>query len=248
LQGNKLTGSIPLSFGNLRNLQVLNLGNNQLTGTLPSTMSNMKALRSLSLGGNRLTGDTRILAGLSQSAVFRLYPNAFTTTNAPLQLEAANLDPIVLANNLAAGRSLKKRQLTSYGQEGEKNITTYCPLDGGITKEIVLGCIYGLQAYCNGGSPMSSCHNYYTQVFRNSKRYNQMGVNCPPWRAGPFSQSCAADMSGIETTVKLAAATDPTIQETDWKFPYSVNNNLFKSPKWAPCVSGAYKDLVCVPR
>jgi hypothetical protein len=245
---NNLSSSIPSTIGGLTAVKELYLNDNRLSGPLPSTMSSLAALTSLSLQNNRFTGDTRALAGVNPKAVLRLYPNAFTATYAPPQVDAANLDPTMLASLLAADRSLKKRQMTSIGLQGEYNITTYCPLDGGITKEIVLGCIYGLQAYCTGGSPMSKCHEYYNQVFRNSKRYNQMGVNCPPWRAGPVAPSCAADITSIGTALKQAQVTDTSIQDTDINFPRSVNENLFKSPKWSPCSTGAYPNLVCAPR
>ncbi|KAI3951881.1 hypothetical protein MKW92_021487, partial [Papaver armeniacum] len=49
-QVNKLTGVIPTSVGNLRNLIQILLFENQLTGSLPTGLGNLTQLVLLSLG------------------------------------------------------------------------------------------------------------------------------------------------------------------------------------------------------
>ena len=52
----QIAGTIPSSFGNLQNLQVLSLPLNNLLGTLPSSIGNLTNLLRLNLNSNALTG------------------------------------------------------------------------------------------------------------------------------------------------------------------------------------------------
>ena len=56
LLANGLTGPIPETIGQLKNLQDLYLGGNQLTGSIPETIGQLKNLQDLYLNGNQLTG------------------------------------------------------------------------------------------------------------------------------------------------------------------------------------------------
>ncbi|KAI7733195.1 hypothetical protein M8C21_022347 [Ambrosia artemisiifolia] len=56
LSYNKLTGSIPESYGSLSYLQVLNLGYNNLMGDIPYSVGNLKTALLLDLSHNSLTG------------------------------------------------------------------------------------------------------------------------------------------------------------------------------------------------
>ena len=56
LSRNRLSGSIPPQFGDLRHLQSLALFNNALTGPLPEELSNLDRLETLLLFSNDLTG------------------------------------------------------------------------------------------------------------------------------------------------------------------------------------------------
>ncbi|CAL5365342.1 unnamed protein product [Camellia sinensis] len=58
LQGNSITGSIPIEFGNLTSLTMLDLENNRLTGEIPSSLGNLKKLQFLYLNQNNLTGSS----------------------------------------------------------------------------------------------------------------------------------------------------------------------------------------------
>lgn len=57
LEGNKFSGTMPSSIGNLsRKLQVLNLGSNRVSGSIPPGIGNLVAMQSLGLDSNLLTG------------------------------------------------------------------------------------------------------------------------------------------------------------------------------------------------
>ncbi|KAK9116007.1 hypothetical protein Sjap_014954 [Stephania japonica] len=56
LEGNLITGSLPLGIGELRGLRVLNLGFNRVFGEIPVSLSNCVGLEVLNLAGNQLNG------------------------------------------------------------------------------------------------------------------------------------------------------------------------------------------------
>nr|GMD66657.1 receptor-like protein 12 [Ipomoea batatas] len=53
---NKLSGEVPFTVCNLRNVQVLDLANNNLSGELPSTVCNLRNVQVLDLANNNLSG------------------------------------------------------------------------------------------------------------------------------------------------------------------------------------------------
>ncbi|KAK1436797.1 hypothetical protein QVD17_02580 [Tagetes erecta] len=56
LGGNKFTGSIPKSFGNLTKVLALDIGQNYLTGKVPDFIGNLSNLRVLVMGKNKFRG------------------------------------------------------------------------------------------------------------------------------------------------------------------------------------------------
>ncbi|XP_065855226.1 LRR receptor-like serine/threonine-protein kinase RPK2 [Euphorbia lathyris] len=56
LEGNLVTGSLPISFAGLRRLRVLNLGFNSMEGEIPNSLSHCTNLDILNLAGNRING------------------------------------------------------------------------------------------------------------------------------------------------------------------------------------------------
>lgn len=54
---NRISGSIPRGFGDLKSLVVLDLSGNKLQGQIPVELGRLKCLKYLSLAGNNLTGD-----------------------------------------------------------------------------------------------------------------------------------------------------------------------------------------------
>ncbi|WP_461082552.1 leucine-rich repeat domain-containing protein [Spirosoma flavus] len=73
------TGTIPVSLGQLTDLQHLDLSSNQLTGQVPSELGNLTNLTWFSLRINRLTGNIPAsLGNLTNVANFDLSSNQFT--------------------------------------------------------------------------------------------------------------------------------------------------------------------------
>ena len=72
----QLTGSIPASLGNLQNLTGLQLRRNRLSGEIPTSLGNLQNLTSLSLELNQLSGEIPAsLGNLSQLDSLSLYGN-----------------------------------------------------------------------------------------------------------------------------------------------------------------------------
>ncbi len=56
LQGNNLTGELPASLGNLTNLQTMDLFNNHFSGSIPPELANAVSITRIDLSGSQLTG------------------------------------------------------------------------------------------------------------------------------------------------------------------------------------------------
>lgn len=78
LNGNKLTGEIPSSFGNMSQLQRLFLFDNNLTGTIPPSLVNCKQLDILYLNNNNLSGTIEPLMEISSLLAFNVSRNSLT--------------------------------------------------------------------------------------------------------------------------------------------------------------------------
>jgi len=70
LQANKLTGAVPASLGRLKKLKQLRLEYNLLNGTIPDLLGNIKTLQRLQLNDNSLSGE--LPASLGQLTKLRL--------------------------------------------------------------------------------------------------------------------------------------------------------------------------------
>ena len=71
LDNNQLTGTIPVSLGNMPDLEILRLQNNQLTGAVPGFSDTFQFLREFDLSNNQLTdlNDQTILSALTDFQV-----------------------------------------------------------------------------------------------------------------------------------------------------------------------------------
>ncbi|GJN19322.1 hypothetical protein PR202_gb06588 [Eleusine coracana subsp. coracana] len=79
LQQNKLTGTIPVEIGNLRNLTQLHMDMNQSTGRIPQTIGNLSKLLALSFAQNNLSGRVPdSIDNLIQLTEFHLDGNNFS--------------------------------------------------------------------------------------------------------------------------------------------------------------------------
>jgi hypothetical protein len=99
LSSNRLSGPIPETIGNLRNVKALELESNTLSGTLPASLSNMEDLEALLLGSNELSGT--LPPDLSQATGLKVVnfennnlagtiPSTFSTLTNLLSLQLAS--------------------------------------------------------------------------------------------------------------------------------------------------------------
>ena len=104
LDSNHLSGSVPVTLGNLVNLERLYLEDNQLTGAIPSELGNLTKLILLNLYNNQLSGPIPPqLSNMSSLWHLLLYSNQLTGT-IPVEFgNFANLQSLGLHNNLLTG-------------------------------------------------------------------------------------------------------------------------------------------------
>ena len=97
-------GPIPASFGNLVNLEVLNLKGHVISGPLPVELGNLRALRQLDLSGNRISG--QIPASLGQLAALeelQLQSNTLTGSIPAALTALTNVEEMRLSGNALSG-------------------------------------------------------------------------------------------------------------------------------------------------
>ena len=104
LQGNSLTGSIPIELGNLSNLESLHLNRNQLMGSIPAELGSLNNLEDLNLYSNELTGPIPVeLVNLSNLESLFLSENQLTGS-IPVELGSlSNLERLGLDSNELTG-------------------------------------------------------------------------------------------------------------------------------------------------
>ena len=104
LDENQLTGEIPASRGNLKNLRILWLGLNQLTGQIPSALSSLTNLEGLWLSGNQVTGLLPPwLGSLTMLGSLHLAENHFTGPIPSVLGRLSNLEELRLFGNQLSG-------------------------------------------------------------------------------------------------------------------------------------------------
>ncbi|CAN0907875.1 Probable LRR receptor-like serine/threonine-protein kinase At3g47570 [Linum grandiflorum] len=128
--GNRLSGHIPASLGNLTQLNKLDLSNNQLEGAIPLNLASCQQLNLLDVSGNKLTGaiPRQIFSLSSLSGGLCLSRNSFV---GELPGEIGNLENLEVLdlsyNNLTGGipisigdcKTLKTLFLQSNSFDGE---------------------------------------------------------------------------------------------------------------------------------
>ncbi|XP_022942278.1 probable inactive leucine-rich repeat receptor kinase XIAO [Cucurbita moschata] len=129
LNGNRLSGTIPPSFGELVSLKRASLSNNKLEGTIPSSLGRLSALSELYLDRNRFSGELPESFGqLSQLILLDLSHN-FIKGPLPEMSSLQNIQTIDLSFNrlsltaipqwLGKLPSLSKMYLAGCGIHGE---------------------------------------------------------------------------------------------------------------------------------
>lgn len=108
LSSNKLVGSIPKAFSNMRGLVSLNLSRNSLTGDMDSNIGDMEMLECLDLSRNQLTGEIPVgLARLHFLAVLDLANNNLSgKIPTSTQLQSFN-ESAFAGNSELCGKPLK---------------------------------------------------------------------------------------------------------------------------------------------
>ncbi|MBT8239013.1 MAG: Two component regulator three Y domain protein [Croceitalea sp.] len=104
LPDNNLVGNIPLTLGNLKNLEVLNLSNNQLKGRIPIELRKFDHLKVMNLSNNLIKGTIPTTINRLQKLEILDLSNNNIGGDLPNSLvELTNLNSLVLANNKIIG-------------------------------------------------------------------------------------------------------------------------------------------------
>jgi len=104
LSVNQLIGSIPASLGNLSKLQILYLHDNQLTDSIPKSLGNLSSLQTLYLHGNQLSGNIpESLGNLSSLGILYLERNQLSGSIPESLGNLSNLQRLYLGGNQLSG-------------------------------------------------------------------------------------------------------------------------------------------------
>ncbi|KAK9054036.1 hypothetical protein SSX86_025112 [Deinandra increscens subsp. villosa] len=105
VSGNRISGLIPPSFGELGSLIAVNLSWNMLTGEIPVSFNKIKDLKNLSVSGNNLTGRIPRGLGMIESLeVLELSSNSLTGEIPGDIVDMKNLSVLLLNNNQLSGQ------------------------------------------------------------------------------------------------------------------------------------------------
>lgn len=104
LSNNNLQGNLPLTVGNLTNLEYLDLSNNQLSGRMPRELRKFNNLKYLDLSGNQFKGTVpATLHKMNNLAYLNLGSNKFEGELPQTLIELENLNSLALADNNFSG-------------------------------------------------------------------------------------------------------------------------------------------------
>ncbi|KAM0856591.1 hypothetical protein ACQ4PT_048993 [Festuca glaucescens] len=131
LGGNKFSGKIPDTMGQLKKLKELHLNNNKMSGELPSALSNCTNLMTIDLKSNNFSGElTKVnFSNLANLRTLDLYYNQFNGPVPESIYSCSNLAALRLAHNNLSGQllpqisNLKYLAFLSLAENSLKNIT-----------------------------------------------------------------------------------------------------------------------------
>ena len=120
LDGNLLTGEIPVEIGNLTNLVTLNLHSNQLTGEIPHELGNLTNLQYLFLDFNNFNGEIPIEIWNNINLYYLFLDNNQLTGEISSEIgNLTNLNRLHLDNNQLTGEIPSEiGNLTNLGEFG----------------------------------------------------------------------------------------------------------------------------------
>jgi hypothetical protein len=141
LRQNNLVGSLPVSIGNLTEIEALEMSRNKLTGVIPNTIGNLFKLKDVFLGYNQLSGSIPSTIGSMRGLItFHIHYNQLSGT-IPTEIGNVPLSYLSLANNKLSGLIPK-----SLG-----NLRN--PISVGLDSNLLVGCIpIELKKFCSGNS------------------------------------------------------------------------------------------------
>ncbi|XP_059654687.1 probable LRR receptor-like serine/threonine-protein kinase At3g47570 [Cornus florida] len=104
LQGNYISGSIPVGIVNLVNLVVLNLNNNMLTGSIPDSIGKLTRLNRLNISANKISGRIPTSIGnITRLSVLALQENVLEESIPASLGNCRNLEVLNLSHNHLTG-------------------------------------------------------------------------------------------------------------------------------------------------
>ncbi|KAG6507331.1 LRR receptor-like serine/threonine-protein kinase GHR1 [Zingiber officinale] len=112
MANNNLSGSLPESISDLKNLEYLDISKNAFSGELPAGLGKLHSLQNLSLAGNEFTGSMPVtIGGLTSIKSLDLSRNSLTgplpdTLTSLSNLVALNLSYNVFSKNIPSGWEL----------------------------------------------------------------------------------------------------------------------------------------------
>lgn len=127
----RLTGAIPQSICQMKNLRYLDLDNNALTGSIPQNIGQMESLEELKLWCNKLSGSIpESLGDLSKLQVFFGANNALTGEIPESMANLSSILEISLDNNALTGsipEAIGRMATIEYLDLGHNNLTGELP-------------------------------------------------------------------------------------------------------------------------
>ncbi|XVF29808.1 hypothetical protein REPUB_Repub16aG0003000 [Reevesia pubescens] len=240
--GNKFTGNIPSTLGQVQTLEVLRLDRNALTGKVPSNFNNLTNINELNLAHNNLTGPLPDLTLMNTLNYVDLSNNSFDPTEAPVWFSTlSSLTTLVIEHGSLQGPvpqklfsfpQIQQVKLRNNGFNGTLNLgdsvgtqLQLVDLQNNKVSSITLGSGY-TNALILIGNPVCttalSNTNYCQIQQQNTKPYSTSLANCG-------SKSCPIDQKLSPQSCECAYPFEGTLYFRGPMFRELSNENTFHS-------------------